>query len=284
MVGHSLSLFLMEALIGAVKALIDHQTESIGELLAQLQSEDDQAFKKILDAGLSDNPQKVYVAKDLNGTVLESDDFQFDFSLLYKGHTHCHTARLPAQTRFNGFLTESDKVGVQERLGNETYDTGVEFSKTIGVSSNGTMQLAWNPDKRAGRECPVIVAPDYKDFFFVHQTHGPSRLSVPNEAERKAYGYDHTRLLGAFVVILETCDWGNCEPHFLKEEHLAEKKWQMSVNGNPVAHLINIGHGALLAKPPNGRFFPPREDGVFDIDIHVHEPDSFVKISSFVFL
>eukprot|EP00529_Nitzschia_sp_RCC80_P041568 CAMPEP_0113512950 /NCGR_PEP_ID=MMETSP0014_2-20120614/39601_1 /TAXON_ID=2857 /ORGANISM="Nitzschia sp." /LENGTH=776 /DNA_ID=CAMNT_0000409319 /DNA_START=26 /DNA_END=2352 /DNA_ORIENTATION=- /assembly_acc=CAM_ASM_000159 len=279
LVGHSVSLFLVEALLGAVQALIDNPIRDIEILLSQLQSEEDETYHQIQNGDLSDYPSRVYKAKDVNGTDMEEYK-DFDFSFLYRGDPFCHTARLPAQTRFHGYLTETSKTGVQTHVWKETYETGIEVSDAINKASNGTILLAYNKAKRTQRECPVIVAPDYKDFFFVHTSHGPSQISIPNEVERSVYQYDPTKIKGAVIFLLETCDWGKCDPGFLKREEFLEKKWSISINGAGVIDLINIGYDALLARPQNGRYFPPQgEDGIYTISIQVHEPDSFVRIS-----
>ena len=131
--------------------------------------------------------------------------------------------------------------------------------------------------------CPVAVSIDYKDSFLSQGT-GWKTLTIPNEAEKKAHGYDPSQLQGVVVLVFTGCDWDNCEESYLGPKEFGEqtKKWEMKINGITVKNLVSIGHKALLAKGVNGMYFSPTSDNDYKIEIKVNEPSKFVKISSFI--
>ena len=132
-------------------------------------------------------------------------------------------------------------------------------------------------------DCPVAVSIDYKDFF-LSQGEGWNTLTFPNEAERKAYGYDPKELQGLVVVSFRTCDWDNCEKKFMGPESFngEKKKWDMKVNGVVVESLVDIGHRVFLLKDQNGLYFPPSSNNDYKFEIKLHNPKKYVKISSFI--
>jgi hypothetical protein len=55
----------------------------------------------------------------------------------------------------------------------------------------------------------IPVNKDYKDHFYVCDTHDWSQLTLPNNVEMKAYGTcEPLREVIAFCFV--GCDWGNC--------------------------------------------------------------------------
>ena len=62
----------------------------------------------------------------LTGIVKDDIEPKLEPSLFFKGRSMCHTARLPSQSRYLGYLTDTDKVGKQAPYGQETYEVGIE--------------------------------------------------------------------------------------------------------------------------------------------------------------
>ena len=56
----------------------------------------------------------------------------------------------------------------------------------------------------------------------------------------------------------------------------------MVVNGEKVTALTMIGHEAILLENKDGIHFTPNDDGIYDIETKVNEPEGFIKISAFV--
>jgi len=111
---------------------------------------------------------------------------------------------------------------------------------------------------------------------------GWAKLSFPNDAEKTAYNYVPSQFKGVIVLVFRSCDWGKCEKGFLDEEDYQKKRWEMKVNSEPVIEIGDIGAGAMLLKGKDGIYFTPNEEGAYDFEIKVNEPNSFVKLSSFI--
>ena len=158
---------------------------------------------------------------------------------------------------------------------------GVEENEASADSDS--MQLVWTDDKMHQEDCPVTVNIDHKDSF-LSTGDGWSVLRVPNEAERKAYGYDPAKLRGVVVVVFTSCEWDKCEEKYIgpKDFNGDAKKWHMKINDTPVEKLVDIGHKAFLAKAKDGIEFTPSLEGDFKFEIKVDNPSQHVKVSSFI--
>lgn len=98
---------------------------------------------------------------------------------------------MPSQIRYRGILTDTDEIGQQAPVGEETYYTGFDWEVAIKTSTeNTTMRLVY--DMYNEREnCPgYIVMPDNQDSFYTNNLDRWTKLTFPNEAEKSAYGYD----------------------------------------------------------------------------------------------
>ena len=119
MVGHSLAFFLVENLLAVLGDLIKLESESVEILLSRLQQEEDELYEDhIVKGDFQDFPKELY-SFDSDS----SEKIDLDASIFFKGKSMCHTARLPAQTRYLGYLTNSDKVGGPVPFGKETVST-----------------------------------------------------------------------------------------------------------------------------------------------------------------
>lgn len=280
MTGHGMALFLTNALLGALQDLEKHDNHDGETLLGELRKNEEELYHNFTNATLPDIHRTMYSVKD--GVVIQPE---FDSSVFFTGHSFCHTGRVPSQTRYLGYLTNStDKVGGPAPYGYETYDTGINVEFALrSPSPNGEMRLVWAGGKEREISCPVTCKPDYKDVFLTTSLDGWTKLTIPNEAERTAYRYDPSRFKGIIIMILRGCDFGKCERGFLKQEQYDEKKWEMKVNGLPVVSVVDIGFEALLVVGEDGRVhFPPTANGEYDIEVQVLESGSFVKVSSFI--
>eukprot|EP00536_Pseudo-nitzschia_multiseries_P002555 jgi/Psemu1/183824/e_gw1.34.121.1 len=269
MVGHALALFLVENLQAALEELLKLE-EDTGTLLSQLRQEEEKLYEKeVLKANFKKQAKKTFRVK--NGK-----DIDLDTSIFYTGNSMCHTARTPAQIRYLGYLTNTDKVG-----GPAAYDVGIQ-DKSAPKNSD-QMLLTWEQNNMRHDDCPVPVSIDYKDTF-LSQGIGWNTLTFPNEAEREAYGYDPSQLEGLVVIAFKTCDWDRCEKEYLgpKDYDGDQKKWEMKVNGIVVEKFVDIGHRVFLLQNENGIHFPPSSDNDYKFEIKVNKPSKYVKISAFI--
>jgi hypothetical protein len=279
MTGRGVSLFLTEALIEALKSLVELQGKDDDTLLTKLQEEEDTLFRNFTSSP--------FPASEVGNLFKFNDDDNdnngFDVTQFLTGNNFCRTGRLPAEARYLGYMTEDGRTGGPAPTGQETYEVGVHDKLANLGAGNGTMRLV-RETQHMVKDCPVTAHPDSKDVFYANSLDDWTTLTVPNEAERQAYRYDPKNFKGLFLLYFRGCDWGKCEKGFLTGDDLKEKKWEMKVNGKSVKSLSSIGFEAHVAQFENGIVIPPNSRGVYDIEVKVHEKDSFVKISAFVII
>jgi hypothetical protein len=220
--------------------------------------------------------RKVFMSRELPMTILKDvkipDDI--DPEMFFRGSNICHTARLPAETRHLGILTESPLVG------EDSYDKGIGLkSARDSIPDDKSMQLVYT--EKARQSCPIPLEKDYKDYFYVADTHGWSQLTLPNNAEVKAYGTSEP-LRGVIAVCFAGCNWGKCAAENIKSPGMiAEGMVEMEVNGVKAASLTDFG-GCYFLKHIGGHVWKPNSDGRFQIRTKVHKEKSFVRFSSIV--
>jgi len=145
------------------------------------------------------------------------------------------------------------------------------------------MQLIWVEDKERQKGCgDIMVKPDYHDFFMAE---GWTSVIFPNEAEQNAYGHHDHRddYKGMLVIVPRICAFGRCEKGFLNHTEYNSGKWTIKVNRRIVTALTLIGHEAILLEHEDGIIFDPNKDWKYHLELKVNEPESFIKISVFVF-
>ena len=116
MVGHSLALFLIDNLLAALQELIDLNVESADTFLSQLSQQDKMFHEQLMATDFKDKAGNLYSFDEENKGIL-------DPSVFFSGKRMCHTARLPAQARYRGYLTNTEKVGGPAPMGKETVST-----------------------------------------------------------------------------------------------------------------------------------------------------------------
>jgi hypothetical protein len=281
----------MDALVGAVSDLsAQHKGASVQQVLSLLRKEEDELYhNQILKAQVPGEAIDFYLA----AAKEELERIGFDPTVLFQGKSLCHPSYLPAQTRFLGHLTNSHKVGGPAPFGQEEYDIGTEeweVSQTNASSLySGLIPIVWMMGEREVN-CPgVLTHPDYKDRFYVRYTgEGWARMVVLNDAERRAYDYDPSKMKGYVVFIFASCPYGTCPESWLRPEQFNDgsddKKWEMKINGKTVAWFANVGHEVKVAVGEgNDPHFVANSQQEFEIEIKVNEPGGEMYFTS-VFL
>jgi len=275
--GHALALFITGALIDAISDLVSHPSTDPSELLAELLKAEDVAFESLRNGDLGARTNQIFSPGDVS--VL---DPSLDLDALWKKPSLCRTGRTPSQTRYLGYAANSDRVGGPTIPGSEEYDTCVPVDKAAKTSlqQGGALVLACGSDHEVCEG--AIVKPDYKDFFYTHSKFGWASLSIPNDKEREAYGYDPSLVKGFVLLSFSTCDWGRCSPGDLKPEDLALGKFEMKVNGKAVTEIVNLGAEVIVLKGGDGFSWKPNDNGVFELAVRVKEDNGYVRISSII--
>lgn len=285
-----MALFVIQSLISAVNDLVSLETESLETLLERLVKEErehyDQSFRRLDDYVKSEELQAKAMGRDMDYSSMDqlpATDFDIVHTIL-RGDSLCHTSRIPSQIRYNGFLTMSDKVGGPSVWGQETYDIGTELEIARGLNETSlqAIPVVWESNSRERQsDCPFVIAPDPKDYFFVQHGYGWQPLTIPNDATRIAYKYDVSKLKGVVTLILQTCDWGKCPKGFLTHEAFHDKEgWELEVNGISVTNITAIGNDAIVAHNGDGLTFPPGPNGEFQLRFRVTKQQSYLRLTS----
>jgi hypothetical protein len=234
MTGNSIALFISFVIEDALQELVS--TKSVPSFPYQLREEEEADFKKFMNSSLP---------KTSNGVPLPED---IDRELYLRGPNFCHTARLPAEIRHLGILTESSKVGA------DSYDKGLPMRSALISQKNGSMPLVYDPGER--QSCEEPLNKDYKDYFLVHKSFGWSQLTLPNDAEMKAYGTG-APLRGIISICFR--DSGDLD--------LSNGQGEMKVNGINVTGFTSDKHTrkCKLLRNEKGHIFEPNSDGRFVI-------------------
>jgi hypothetical protein len=259
--GNLLGIWITNMLEDALKELIQKQPSP--SLLGKLRA-------------LEMADRKSFMSHKLPTKILEDlaipDDV--DREIFYRGPNFCHTAYLPAETRHRGILTESSLVG------EDSYDMGIEFKDADKNNpQDNSMQLVYEKDMR--QTCDIPLNKDYKDFFYAHNSHGWSQLTLPNKAEFQAYGTGEP-LRGVIAVCFSTCDWGHCPKGNLLRDDIVEGKAELLVNGIRATNLTKFDNECNFLRHNDGHVWKLNEDGLFHLRVKVNEEKSFVRFSSIV--
>ena len=277
--GHALALFMVDALVDALTDLADHETTDTNALLMELEAQELELHEKLRNADLQEETMARLYFPNNNAPK----DPTLDVNVLWHGPSMCRTARLPAQSRYLGYTTNTDKVGGSSVLGSETYDTGIPITEARNASTrDDSMVLVYEPGGIEREECDVLLKPDYKDFFYTDKRYGSRKLTIPNEKEREAYGYDPTAYKGLIVVAFVTCPGSRCGEGELRPEDLPVDKCEISVNGKPVSELLSLGFDTWMLKGEEGLSWEPDSSGTFEIGFLVKEDDAYIRISSII--
>lgn len=262
--GYLATFFLIDTFESALIAVAN--TSDAEQLLMQLLANEASDYQKLANASVPAYFQRFLEPESLN-------DFPID--IFSKERNFCHTAKLPAEIRHLGILTESNQTGFT------TYYKGIgQKEADANVSSNEFMRLVYNEDERG--DCPVTTIMDYKDYFYLHAREESKKLILPNDAELKAYGSDKNQLHGLIMTCFPECPWGKCPAGSVSgRDYFNEGKFSIAVNGVLAANLTKL-HECDVLTNPDGFLWKPNEDGRFEIKVRVLEPDSFIRISAFI--
>jgi hypothetical protein len=166
-----------------------------------------------------------------------------DKDIFFRGPNFCHTARLPAEIRHLGILTDSSKIG------EDSYDKGMSKGAIQKYVPDGSMPLVFDGGER--QKCEEPLQKDYKDYFLVKQAFGWTQLTLPTDREVEAYGTGAP--LHGYISVCFRHDGGF---------RLGGN--QMEVNGMRVTNFTKH-RKCMWLKNAKGHKFEPNSDGRFEI-------------------
>jgi len=164
-------------------------------------------FKRQLEVGWQDNDRHTHLT-------------DVDMEVFYKETAFCHTAILPAEIRFQGFLTEN--FTTTGTIFDQNYESSWKYpiSKESEVMEQETRKegAVEYKDPRAGRNGQLVLVAahedrqvcdeptnlDYKDYFFMSSLQGQKSLILPNKSEKKHYTeFDASKSKGYVLACLK---------------------------------------------------------------------------------
>ena len=289
--GHILSLFLIQHFMDALQELAEHDVKDPERMLAQLKEEDDIAFANFTNAPLVDTTHSSHDILAFKGpkNVTWDEEHKDWMDLLYKGNSICRTARTPSQTRYLGHMTNNGKTGGIAALGNETYETGIQFELALETAkeSNEEMRLVYveKQDVRDRNCMNQIQSPDYKDFFMAHANEGWVKMTFPNPAEKDAYGYDPSKFKGLLAIVMRGCAWGKCRKEDIRAGDgasvIEEGTLEITVNGKNVTSFYELA-GILALVGEQGMYWEPNQNGDYEVAVRVKQEKSHFTISALI--
>ena len=257
-------------------------------LLEELIKEDVALHRNFTTGPLPDTYKKVVDLTQANAEIQSNrntNETSLDASLFMDGPSMCHTARLPAQIRYQGILTNTEMVGKPVPVGEETYYVGHDINEAHkSASENNKVRIVYDMKERETTckgVAPVTVKPDYPDSFYVNSLDGWAKLKIPNKAEQEFYRYNPENHQGIIVFHMRKCDWGKCPKHFLTLEDY-EEHWEMKVNNQRISKVISIGADAILAMGEDSLRIDADEKGQYEIEIKVKTENKYLEFADFV--
>ena len=269
-----MALFMSEMLLDAIAEI--GSTSDQSQLLRHLRLEEDLDYKKFFESDFP-APEKDFLNQVGSDLLNETD-----ISVFFRSPSICHTARLPAQSRYLGILTESEQTGVDD------YYKGIPKTEAhqleAGDDSDTPMPLVFDETER--QSCEVELNRDYKDFFFASDKLGWTTLTFPNKAEQQAYDRESEKYRGLLILCPKYCDWGRCPVGDMRKESIRKGQVKFEINGKPVTNITDlVDCGALRGE--DGHYWQPNEDGQYVLRAKVlgdGSDFSFLRISSLILL
>jgi len=272
------------ALTGNQMAMLTTQllVDALGELVVDLEANDPANLLKKLK---NEDKARVEAFKAMPippmGDMADDRLEGMDIEHFLKSEGICKTGRTPSKTRYEGILTETNKVGGFSPAGEETYEVGIPIEDAKQAPGNGVMKLAYNPGNR--ENCPFIVKPDYKDFFYVDKKDGVSKLTIPNEREKKAFHYDPSKIKGYMMVCTGVCDFGECKKSdisYRDVEQFKPENYEMKVNDVLVTKIVPMGEECVLLHNAKGPTFQKNSKQAFDITVKVNADGKYMRMGA----
>ena len=232
--GHYIAATLIDSFTDALKKLVELEPstpetpqQKYDRLLAQLQQLDKEEaadYQRIFESPLPEELKRELVSNwdpEENPKAAVKLPKGMDFLTLATAPNFCHFAKLPAEIRFKGLLTESDITG---DVRNQHYDKGIwpdvleQYQNKSLASLDGASPYV-DPRPGHGHEMTLVIEEaahtkncseqtslDFKDFFQVATLEDWRSLTLPNDAELKYYNeYNPISSHGWIMACLKIC-------------------------------------------------------------------------------
>ena len=262
--GNIYTLFLMDLLDDSLQEIKQKLLDSPTMLWKRLRMEEESEFKAF---EASDNFKYAH-RWDVEGTALTTE-------LFYHHSVYCHTARLPAETRYNGKVFNLNR-------NDDWFNFKKGFSaKRLTTNPEKEMRLAYAA--REKHDCPLTLHIDSRDFFFATPRFGDFQvITAPNIEEFKYYGPHAPK--GLILMCPAACTHDSCPGHkAVGASHVNEgKEIEIQVNGEKVARAAQLDDCFLLERESGDFQWEPHDGGRFDIGVKMLDSRRHLRLSSVI--
>jgi hypothetical protein len=275
--GYGMALLLAEALEEAVADLLRLLTREdaaagtsspsplLGQLEERLVAEEEADYRRVVDDPILPQYAARYHGNESFAPYLRE--------LLYRRQNYCHTAALPAESRYRGVLTDQlddpPNRSSFDEVGPNCAAWPAEAEGLPFDAADDSMRLVC--DSRYRKFCDVPISLDHRDYFYVGYREsgavaaaaaggggGWKHVTLPTESERTFYGTpvfgggtsdsgrdsNKIELDGVIAFCSSDCGGQMCGPtdvHFLGDDaaHLGSTV-EIRVNGDRVTGLAAL--------------------------------------------
>ena len=265
------ALFLIEVLEDAMATLAKRAGEDKIVILKKLEEQEANEYTSF-------ETKNDFLHGDVWGEAFKSTGLSAH--QLADGQTYCHTARLPAQARYMGYVTD---VPFEEDLND--FDRGISLKDGVGFQTN-QMLLTYD-DEAHSETCKERLQIDYKDFFLATGAYdGYQEMIVPNDSEMGAFGTlnkegDYDDPLGILLVCGAGCHH-DCPKETLDMEAISNGLAAIKVNDDLVDHIVPYQDCYLLANKSGDLRWTANENHQYTIAIDVKTPEKYMRIGSVI--
>lgn len=252
----------MEVMEDALDELNSEPGEMV-EIYKRLEAEEDEEYRAF--------EERADVKYEMQWAIEDLSAIQF-----YRDPTFCHTARLPAQTRYLGHVFDKER-----------YDTWFSYKKgfnfnTLQKRPEHEIKLSYMPDGRETKQlCNLTLSIDSKDFFLANgRFNGYQKIVVPNDAEQRAYDYHQSS--GIIVMCARACSSECAGSQLLSVDHVHTGKANMKVNGEPVGSVEKFDNCFILRKETGRLHWESNHEQRYEIEVHVDSGGKHFEFTSII--
>ena len=186
-------------------------------------------------------------------------------SIVFRKPAICHTALLPAQTRYDGIMTTSG-MRIDPRNGFEEGDR----KQLIAPPDDGIIPLAYDANDR--QTCPALEI-DHKDFFLVKEGWGFLGQIVPTQAETQAFDRG-TRKEGLVMVCLKICPNNRCPDESVGFGLIKRNRGKLfiTVDGKPVTTIKKLEGCHFMGGEHGLKWAGQAGSGAHDVRFRITDP------------
>ena len=256
------ALFLMEVLEDALHELKLEEGDNVA-IYQRLEADEDAEYRIF--------EEQADLKYEIQWSIDELTAMQF-----YRDPTFCHTARVPAQSRFLGYVLN------QERYDDWfSYKKGITF-KNLQLNPRPEITLAYQPrDREFKKHCNLTLSIDSKDFFLANDRYeGYQKIVIPNDAELNAYDFHQTS--GIIAMCASACSFECAGSPLLSVDHIKTDKASMKVNGQPVSTVEKFDNCFLLRTESGQLHWTPNQQKKYEIEVEVKAKGKHFEFTSII--